>query len=115
MKQFGPRKKALAKGGLNFSAFLSVFGLAAEGILLSGEILFALISVQLFFPAAFSYIEDNWKAVEVFAFIAFCLNYILVESLYVCMGFGLYINSRVELEGWDLQLLFSKFAGEGKK
>ena len=27
------------------------------------------------------------------------------------MGFGLYINSRVEVEGWDLQLLFQKFAG----
>jgi len=29
----------------------------------------------------------------------------------VCMSFGLYINSRVELEGWDLQILFRKFAG----
>ena len=27
------------------------------------------------------------------------------------MGFGLYINSRVETEGWDLQLLFQKFSG----
>jgi hypothetical protein len=26
------------------------------------------------------------------------------------MGFGLYINSRVEVEGWDLELLFKKFA-----
>jgi hypothetical protein len=26
------------------------------------------------------------------------------------MGFGLYINSRVEVEGWDLELLFQRFA-----
>ena len=114
IKQFKLRKKTLAEGGLNFCAFISGFGLAAEALLLFGEILFALISIQLFSPAAFSYISDNQATVEVIAFITFCFNYILVESLYVCMGFGLYINSRVELEGWDLQLLFSKFAGEGK-
>ena len=114
VKQFKQRKKTLAGGGLNFCAFISGFGLTAEVVLLVGEILFALISIQLFFPAAFSYISESQATVEVIAFITFCFNYILVESLYVCMGFGLYINSRVELEGWDLQLLFNKFAGEGK-
>jgi len=114
MKQFRQRKKTLAEGGLNFCAFISGFGLTAEAVLLLGEILFAFISIQLFSPEVFSYIGDNQATVEVIAFITFCFNYILVESLYVCMGFGLYINSRVELEGWDLQLLFGKFAGEGE-
>jgi hypothetical protein len=33
----------------------------------------------------------------------------LAGSLYGAMGFGVYINSRVETEGWDLQILFQKF------
>jgi len=48
-------------------------------------------------------------------FMAFCFNFILVESLYVSMGFGLYINSRVEVEGWDLKLLFQKFSNSRTK
>jgi hypothetical protein len=52
--------------------------------------------------------------VEIIIFTAFCFNFILTESLYVCMGFALYINSRVEIEGWDLQLLFQRFAGSGE-
>jgi hypothetical protein len=86
-------------------------GLVLEGMLLLGEILFAIMVTQLFFPSALNYARNNLEAVEIFIFAAFCFNYILVESLYVCMGFGLYINSRVEVEGWDLQLLFQKFAG----
>jgi hypothetical protein len=58
------------------------------------------------------YVEvmDNFSSAGVFFFAVFCLNYLLVESVYVCMGFGLYINSRVEVEGWDLELLFQRFA-----
>jgi hypothetical protein len=39
---------------------------------------------------------------------------VLVESMYVAMGFGVYISSRVETEGWDLELLFKQF-GEKRK
>jgi hypothetical protein len=70
---------------------------------------------KMFFPAALTYLGYNSEMVELLIFIAFCFNYILVESLYVCMGFGLYINSRVEVEGWDLQILFQKFAGPAVK
>jgi hypothetical protein len=34
----------------------------------------------------------------------------LVEPIYVCMGFSLYINSRIEVEGWDIEILFRDFA-----
>jgi hypothetical protein len=34
----------------------------------------------------------------------------LVETIYVCMGFSLYINSRIEVEGWDLEIKFRSFA-----
>jgi len=108
-KQFAQRKKVLEGGGINFCSFISVLGLALEVALLLGEILFALMTASLFFPTAVEYLGENNQITEIFIFAAFCFNYILVESLYVCMGFGLYINSRVEVEGWDLELLFKKF------
>ena len=110
-KQFTMRKKALAAGGLKFCAFTSFLGLMIEAVLLIGEIIFALVMIQMFFPSAMDNIRENLGTIEIFIFIAFCFNFILAESLYVCMGFGLYINSRVEVEGWDLQLLFQKFSG----
>jgi hypothetical protein len=81
-----------------------------EGMLLFGELLFAILTSEVLFPAGSPFMQINTKTIEIFIFAAFCFNYVLVESLYVCMSFSLYINSRVELEGWDLQLLFWKFA-----
>ena len=109
-EQFNMRKKNLAAGGLNFCSFISIFGLALEAILLLGEVIFVTVVSQMFFPGALALMRNNMEIVEIFIFAAFCFNYILAGSLYVCMGFGLYINSRVEVEGWDLQLLFQKFA-----
>ena len=113
-KQFSQRKQTLAYGGLNFCALLTVFGLALEAALLFGEITFVIMAASIIHPSAPGYMRDNMELMEVFIFSGFCLNYILVESLYVCMGFGLYINSRVEVEGWDLQLLFQQFAEKEK-
>jgi len=113
--QFLLRKKALTGGGLNFCSLLSFFGLALEVMLLAGQVLFVIMATRMFLPAAFSYIQNIPETIEILIFAAFCFNYILAGSLYVCMGFGLYINSRVEVEGWDLQLLFQKFAGSSEK
>jgi len=109
-KQFALRKKALESGGLNFCSLISILGLALEAALLIGEILFAFMTASLFLPTAVEYLQEYNEITEIIIFAAFCFNYILAESLYVCMGFGLYINSRVEVEGWDLELLFKKFA-----
>jgi hypothetical protein len=64
---------------------------------------------NMFLPDAFFSIGDFLAQEEVFVFIAYCVNYMLIGSLYGAMGFGVYINSRVETEGWDLQILFQKF------
>ena len=109
--QYRQRKKALAIGGLGFCSLISGLGLVMEGMLLFGEIVFVIMVTQIFSPSALTHMRENMETMEIFIFAAFCLNYILVESLYVCMGFGVYINSRVEVEGWDLQILFRKFAG----
>ncbi len=33
---------------------------------------------------------------------------ILIAPFYICGGFSLYLNKRIELEGWDLELSFKK-------
>jgi len=109
-KQFRQRKKALVSGGLGFGSFVSFLGLLAEIILLAGEFAFVLFIMQMFFPSVSINLRDNFETVEIFIFAAYCFNFILIESLYVCMGFGLYVNCRVEVEGWDLQILFQKFS-----
>ena len=37
------------------------------------------------------------------------------EPLYVAAGFGLYLNRRTQLEGWDLQISFQKIADARRK
>jgi hypothetical protein len=108
-KRFRQRKKALAAGGLNFGSFVTFLCFFSEWFLLGGEILFTYIMFDMFLPDLFLNLGDFMARGEGFIFTACCVNYMLVESLYVAMGFGVYINSRVETEGWDLQILFKEF------
>jgi len=109
-KLFQQRKKALVSGGLGFCSLIGVLCLILEGMLLFGEVLFAILVSEMVFPAGSPFLQNDSAVFDILFFAAFCFNYVLVESLYVCMSFGLYINSRVELEGWDLQIMFRKFA-----
>jgi hypothetical protein len=112
-KRFRERKKNLTAGGLNFGAFVTFLCLFSEWFLLGGEILFAYIMCNMVLPDLFSNLGDFITRGERFIFIACCVNYMILESLYGAMGFGVYINSRVETEGWDLQILFQKFEKTG--
>ena len=62
-----------------------------------------------------SFSEFINKDTEIYIFAAWCFNYMLVETMYVCKGFSLYINSRIEVEGWDIELIFRGFAGKLRK
>jgi hypothetical protein len=112
--QYYTRKENLAAGGLNACFRVSFLCLVLEVFLLCGELMFSIMLMILLFPSLFGSVWNILVAYEIVIFAAFCGNYILVGSIYVCMGFGLYINSRVEVEGWDLQLLFQKFAAAAK-
>jgi hypothetical protein len=111
-KQYRERKKTLRTGGLNFCALLSSLGLVLEAGLLGGEVIFFTATAELFFPDFSWSLWNKLINAELYLYAAYCFNYILVESMYVCMGFGLYINSRVEMEGWDIRLLFQKFTSK---
>jgi hypothetical protein len=79
------------------------------------------MAIELFRPDYISFLWDFsaisqvLPLVERFVFGAYCFNYVLMDSLYVCMGFGLYINSRIEIEGWDIELLFRNFINGANK
>jgi hypothetical protein len=102
------RKKILVKGGIDFCVVITIWGFLLEWVLLAGEILFGFLMIEIFREDLLANMDDFWGKGELFFFTAWCINYMLVESMYVCMGFGLYINSRVAVEGWDLEILFRK-------
>jgi hypothetical protein len=103
------RKKLLEKGCLNFGVLLTVLGLGLEAALLGGETVFFVMFTELFGSGPLLFIGET-AGPETLLFLGYGFNYFIIESLYVCMGFGLYINSRVEVEGWDIQLLFQNFS-----
>jgi hypothetical protein len=105
------RRRALFSGGFHFNIFLSIWCFTLEWILLAGETLFAILISRLLFHAEWESFGQIFNGKGLYFFTAWCVNHLVVESLYVCMGFGLYLNSRVEVEGWDLELLFRGFAG----
>jgi hypothetical protein len=114
-RDMGKRKRDLKKTGLGFCGFLTLWCFLLAPVLLGGEILFSYLIVEIIQEGYFSSFTDFLGDLEIFFFAVHCFNYMLVESIYVCMGFGLYINSRVELEGWDIEILLRKFAESRKK
>jgi hypothetical protein len=109
------RKQDLERGGLSFCGLLTLWGFFLEAALLCGEVLFSLTLLKTIQADYVSNLGDFFIRLELFFFAAWCFNYILVESMYVCMGFGLYVNSRIEVEGWDIELAFRKLTKARKK
>ena len=103
------RIQILKKGGLDYCFFLTIWAIAVEIALLAGEIIFFITALELFMPGFVSSI-DNFLDIEIYFYAAWCFNFMLVETIYVCMGFSLYINSRIEAEGWDIEIRFRNFS-----
>jgi hypothetical protein len=104
------RISILESGGLGFSVILTVLGVGLEYMLFAGESLFSFMAADLLELSIAEPALDTILS-RIFG-ICYGINFLVVESLYVCMGFGVYINSRLETEGWDLQLDFQRFSGE---
>jgi len=114
-KKYSERKKLLNKGGLGYSFLLTFWGLALEAALLFGEFIFIMMMTRSFGYYIDLYSNEFIISAEVYFYALWCFNYILVETIYVCMGFGVYINSRIEVEGWDIEIMFKGFAEKLKK
>jgi hypothetical protein len=109
-KENAQRRKLLKNEGINFCFFLTLWGVAVEIALLFGEIIFFTLMANLFANIDISFNGEFWEKAEIYIFAAWCINYIIIETIYVCMGFSLYINSRINVEGWDLEIMFRGFA-----
>jgi len=103
-KAFYERKKYLLNGGIGYCLILTIWGFAVEIALLVGEVSFYYTINDLMFGGRLPW--GNINEIEIYLFAGWCFNLILIETIYVCMGFTLYINSRVAAEGWDLEIGF---------
>ena len=113
-RQIKERRRILKKGGLGFCSVLTSWALGMEIVLLTGELAFFMISLEILQPGLFTSIQDMVDGWEIYIYAAWCVNSMLIGSLYVCMGFSLYINSRIELEGWDMEITFKALAEKSK-
>jgi len=109
-KWMSQRKKLLKKGGVNYCFLLTLWGVAVEAALFLGVMLFFIIMSELIMEGYASTIWQFLRDNEIYLYAIYCFNYLLVEPIYVCMGFSLYINSRIEVEGWDIEIIFRDFA-----
>ncbi|MDR2095615.1 MAG: hypothetical protein LBP76_08875 [Treponema sp.] len=108
------RKQVLAAGGLNFCISITVICFILEAAMFFGELFFTLMVTDMIFPEFALGFYNFFDDYDIYLYVIYCFNFIIAESLYVCMGFGLYINSRVEVEGWDIQLMFANFTQSGR-
>ncbi len=106
------RVKNLKNGGLDFCAFLTWLCIIIEIVLFAGfaVILFSFLGeyADLSIDAISHYAEQ----VSLSLLFITSLIILIAEPLYMCMGFGLYINSRSIVEGWDIELAFHSFIKE---
>jgi hypothetical protein len=107
-RAYRQRISFLNGGGLGFCFFLTVFCCALEYMVIGGEIGFVVLMRLMFGEMFTAGLGTAVFAFEYGFFWLWCFNLVLLEGLFVCMGFGLYINSRVAVEGWDIQLLLQK-------
>jgi hypothetical protein len=57
---------------------------------------------------------DEWSDMQLnqlwFSNLIYLISMTLIEPFYVGAGFGLYLNSRIKIEGWDIELTFRRLA-----
>ncbi|MDR2768135.1 MAG: hypothetical protein LBB82_07410 [Treponema sp.] len=114
---FRRRREQLDANGLEFGIAVTALCLLIKSVLAYGSLAFIAVFLEINAPGFISgnFVDMAQQMNEVPAFIIITfITELLGESVYVCMGFGVYINSRVETEGWDLELLFKQL-GEKRK
>lgn len=110
------RVRVLARGGGSPNVMLTVIGVHLEAMLAVSIVLFGL----MFVPTEFltesaravweTLIQHPPRWAQVCANACVWVATTVVEPFYVGAGFGLYLNRRVQLEGWDIELAFRRIA-----
>jgi len=114
------RRAVLGRRVGSYATWLTVTCLAIEILVLMGS--FGLIT-ELFLPAKASEGQGLLEAVfgngedtgHLFGFddaFAYAAAVLLLEPYYVAAGFGLYLNRRTLLEGWDIEVALRRIAAK---
>lgn len=100
---------------LTMMCFLSVFVFQYALIAL-----LALLVPIDYFGDVFNWYSSNSIHVSYYQIASVLLTVSIIEPFYICAGFMLYINRRIELEAWDIEISFrnmlekEKYIGAGK-
>ncbi len=112
---FRPRCAILLRRGRSQAILLTFVCFALHAVVFFG----VLAGVSIFVPAGsdfqvmdavFGSGSDRVRWVDLMLSLLPILSLTLIEPFYVGGGFALYLNRRVELEGWDLEVAFRKAA-----
>jgi hypothetical protein len=109
-KTLRQRKKMLHGNGLGFGFPITILCLLLYLVLVVGEYTFIFAMFEIARPGYYPDYESFAGSGNPLCLAIVWFTRLLIETLYVCMGFGLYINSRVETEGWDIELLFKNLS-----
>ncbi|MCK4709968.1 MAG: hypothetical protein KAU21_15215, partial [Gammaproteobacteria bacterium] len=60
----------------------------------------------------FSELSSNEEIMQYLSVYFYILTIFLIEPLYIASGFYLYMNKRVKLEAWDIEVIFKKIAAK---
>ena len=114
--QRSARTRLLARAQGSPSALLTIVCVNMETMLLGSIVLSAVIFVPTeFFSDAMRdtlqhLLTEPPPWVQWALFAAYTLALSIIEPIYVGAGFGLYLNRRMELEAWDIDLAFRQLA-----
>jgi hypothetical protein len=109
-KTLRQRKKMLHGNGLGFGFPITVLSIILYFVLIMGEYAFIFAMFEIARPGYYAGFEAFIESGNPLCLAVLWFTRLLIETIYVCMGFGLYINSRVETEGWDIELLFKNLS-----
>ncbi len=85
--------------------------LLAAGVALLAMVLPQTVDFDLFYQLEMLFETSyNDPVTEAGVFVLYFLAMSVVEIFYIAASFGMYINRRVRLEGWDIEIVFRKLA-----
>jgi hypothetical protein len=108
------RIRNLKNGGLDFCALLTLLCITLEIALFGVFSLFSFALFAEYSDLTFYTISQYSSQISFVVLVISSLTFLIVEPLYMCMGFGIYINSRSIVEGWDIELGLNSFVEEKK-
>ncbi len=106
------RMAVLHREGTSQANSLTMYGASIEGCLSLAVVglVFMFVPNEFDIPWSELYMEQNSRGIMLVINSLSVIAATLVAPFYVASGFSLYLNRRVNLEGWDIEIAFRKIA-----